>query len=99
MDMNFILYGVSLGGLVLGLVRLLGEVGLVDRPADLVRGFGLGAAFLLVANAEALSAQYAWFETVVVQGGGFLSIVLITMGYGPSVRQFAHRVTFKIFGL
>lgn len=66
MDTNFLLYGVSLGGLVLGLVRLLGEVGLEGRPADLVRGLGLGASFLLVGNAEYLAELYPWFEMLLL---------------------------------
>lgn len=93
MDMNFILYGISIGGLVIGLVRLAGEFGLVGRTADLVRGVGLGGAYLLVANAEALAAQFAWFEDAVVMGGGFLTIVLITMGYGPTVSKMARSVS------
>lgn len=98
MDMNFILYGVSLGGLAIGLVRLAGEYGLIGRSADLVRGLLLGGSYLLVANAQALAAQFAWFESVVVQGGGFLMVLLLTMGYGPTVSRMAHSVAARIQG-
>lgn len=99
MDTNFVLYGISLGGLAFGLVRLLGEVGLAGRAADLVRGLMLGAAFLLVSNAEALAASYAWFETAVIQGGGFLTVLLLSMGYGPTVSRIASAFSAKIQGI
>lgn len=96
MEMNFLLYGVSIGGLVVGLVRLASEFGLVGRAADFVRGLGLGGAYLLVANAQALAAQFAWFEDAVVMGGGFLTILLLTMGYGPTISRMARSVSTRI---
>ncbi len=96
MDTNFVLYGISLGGLAFGLVKLLGEVGLAGRAADLVRSLMLGGSFLLVANAEALAAQYVWFETAVIQGGGFLTVLLLSMGYGPTVSRIASAFSAKV---
>ena len=99
MDTNFVLYGISLGGLVFGLIKMLGEVGLVGRWADLARGLGLGAAFLLVSNAEALAAQFVWFETAIIQGGGFLTVLLLSMGYGPTVTRVMNAVVARMQGL
>jgi len=99
MDTNFVLYGISLGGLVFGIVRMLGEVGLVGRAADLVRGLGLGGAFLLVSNAAYLAATYPAFEVIVIQGGGFLTVLLLSMGYGPTISRIASAVSAKVQGL
>jgi hypothetical protein len=99
MDTNFVLYGISLGGLVFGLIKMAGEVGLVGRWADLARGLGLGVAFLLVSNAEALAAQFAWFETAIIQGGGFLTVLLLSMGYGPAITRAANAVANRIQGV
>lgn len=90
---NLTLFGVSLGLLIVSLVKVLqDEFQFSDKAARWARGLLGAGAFLLIANADVILAIWPLFETVVVQAGGALAVLLSVLGYWPE----AQRVLYKM---
>jgi hypothetical protein len=93
---DLVLYGIPLTGFVLAIVKVLQEkAGVDDEAAGWVRAGLLGGGFLLVVNADAIQAMWPLFKTVVVQGAGFLTVVLGSLGYWPEIQAIGRRIIGK----
>lgn len=94
--MNFLLYGVPLAGLIVAAIKVFqAKLGMSDETAEWLRAGLFGGAFLLVVNADAIQAAWPLFQTVVVQAGGFLSIILGSLGFWPEIQAVGRRIVGK----
>ena len=90
---NLTLFGVSLGLLIVSAVKVAqDEFGFSDKVARWARGALGAAAFLLVANADVIQTAWPLFETVVVQAGGALGVLLSVLGYWPEAQRAVYRI-------
>lgn len=91
---NLTLFGVTLGSLVITAVKVAqDQFKFSDKAARWLRGLFGVAVYLVIANADVIAAAWPLFETVIVQGGGALSILFGVLGYWPELAKVGAKLT------
>lgn len=80
---NLVLFGISLGGIILGSVKLLIDEEVVSEKTGNFLRAGLAAAgFVLIAYAPDIAVAWPPFEQLATVGFGALGMFLGVLGYG-----------------
>jgi len=91
---NLTLFGIALGALAMSTIKLVRDkLGLTEEIANFARAFTGAAIYLIIQNAEVFQVAWPYFEVVVTQAGGALSIFLGILGYWDDVQRISYKVT------